>query len=198
MSRSTTSAPRSAFSPCKGPSRPMCWRMRPARTGLPSSFPGLGRTEIGGATVDVSRQGFTGEVGYELWVSPEGACPMWDALMESGRDYGLRPAGEYAIDIARVEAGLLIIGADYMGAGPDPTPPVDDPTQMRECSPFRAPAGALRRLREAGLRRQASPHGGAGCRWHPSTHGRAHHRLAGNAGVSTRTGRTSADVPQGS
>ena len=99
-------------------------------------FSRIRRTEIAGAPVDVSRQGFTGEVGYELWVSPEGACPMWDALVEAGREYGLRPAGEYAIDIARVEAGLLIIGADYMGAGPDPTPPVDDPTQMRECSPF--------------------------------------------------------------
>ncbi len=98
-------------------------------------FSRIRRTEIAGAPVDVSRQGFTGEVGYELWVSPEGACPMWDALVEAGRDCGLRPAGEYAIDIARVEAGLLIIGADYMGAGPDPTPPVDDPTQMRECSP---------------------------------------------------------------
>ncbi len=99
-------------------------------------FSRMRKTEIAGAAVDVSRQGFTGEVGYELWVSPEGACPMWDALVEAGRRYGLRPAGEYAIDIARVEAGLLIIGADYMGAGPDPTPPVDDPTQMRECSPF--------------------------------------------------------------
>lgn len=99
-------------------------------------FSRMRKTDIGGASVDVSRQGFTGEVGYELWVSPEGACPMWDALMEAGGEYGLRPAGEYAIDIARVEAGLLIIGADYMGAGPDPTPPVDDVTQMRECSPF--------------------------------------------------------------
>ena len=99
-------------------------------------FSRIRRTEIAGVTVDVGRQGFTGEVGYELWVSPEGACAMWDALTEAGKPHGLRPAGEYAIDIARVEAGLLIIGADYMGAGPDPTPPVDDVTQMRECSPF--------------------------------------------------------------
>ena len=99
-------------------------------------FSRMRKTDIGGASVSVSRQGFTGEVGYELWVSPEGACAMWDALMEAGADYGLRPAGEYAIDIARVEAGLLIIGADYRGAGPDPAPPVGDPAQMREVSPF--------------------------------------------------------------
>jgi aminomethyltransferase len=100
-------------------------------------FSRLQRTEIGGVTVDLSRQGFTGEVGYELWVSADGAGAMWDALVEVGEPHGLRPAGEYAIDISRVEAGLLIIGADYMGAGPDPTADnIGDVTGMRPPSPF--------------------------------------------------------------
>ncbi len=117
---------------------PLSTKVLEAATGQDWSdlrFSRMRETYIGGARVDVSRQGFTGEVGYELWVSPEGAGVMWDVLTEAGRRYALRPAGEYAIDIARVEAGLLIIGADYMGAGPDPTPPVDDVSQMRECSP---------------------------------------------------------------
>ena len=100
------------------------------------SFSRLRRTEIGGVQVDVIRQGFTGELGYELWVGPEGAVDMWDALIEAGKPYGLRPAGEYAIDIARVEAGLLIIGADYMGAGPDPFNVHFSKTDQRPSSPF--------------------------------------------------------------
>lgn len=99
-------------------------------------FSRLRRTEIGGVEVDVIRQGFTGELGYELWVVADGAVPMWDALTEAGEPYGLRPAGEYAIDIARVEAGLLIIGADYVGAGPDPFNVHFAETDQRPSSPF--------------------------------------------------------------
>jgi aminomethyltransferase len=106
-------------------------------------FSRIRKTTIAGVEVDVSRQGFTGEVGYEVWVDPDGAPATWDKLVEVGSPLGLRPAGEFAIDIARVEAGLLIIGADYMGAGPDPTPPVDDVTQMRECSPVELRLGRL-------------------------------------------------------
>ena len=86
--------------------------------------------------VDVIRQGFTGELGYELWVAADGAVAMWDALIEAGEPHGLRPAGEYAIDIARVEAGLLIIGSDYVGAGPDPFAVHFAETDQRPSSPF--------------------------------------------------------------
>ncbi len=99
-------------------------------------FSHIRRTEIGGMAVDVMRQGFTGERGYELWVDAGDAVAMWDALVDAGEPFGLIPAGEYAIDIARVEAGLLIIGADYRGGGPDPTMDnVDDP-HARPPSPF--------------------------------------------------------------
>ena len=106
-------------------------------------FSRLRRTEIGGVEVDVIRQGFTGELGYELWVAADGAVAMWDALVEAGEPHGLRPAGEYAIDIARVEAGLLIIGSDYMGAGPDPFNVHFAETDQRPSSPFELRLGRL-------------------------------------------------------
>lgn len=75
--------------------------------------------EIGGAAVNVARQGFTGEVGFELWVERPDGERVWEAVASAGEPFGIQPAGEYAIDIARVEAGLILISADYTGAGPD-------------------------------------------------------------------------------
>jgi aminomethyltransferase len=74
---------------------------------------------IAGCAVDVLRQGFTGEVGYELWVRADDAPAVWDAVAAAGADAGVVPAGAHALDLARIEAGLLIIGYDYTGAGPD-------------------------------------------------------------------------------
>ncbi len=76
-------------------------------------------TTIGGVNVDVSRQGFTGELGYELWVRSHQAVAMLDAVLEAGTGLGLELAGSIAIDVARVEAGLVLVSADYSGAGPD-------------------------------------------------------------------------------
>ena len=79
-------------------------------------FSRLRSSIIGGAEVLVSRQGFTGEVGYELMVAtPEGAT-LWDALFEAGGPIGLGAGGLHAIDVARVEAGLVIVGSDYTPA----------------------------------------------------------------------------------
>lgn len=75
--------------------------------------------EINGAAVNVARQGFTGELGFELWVERPGGERVWEAVASAGAPFGIQPAGEYAIDIARVEAGLILISADYTGAGPD-------------------------------------------------------------------------------
>ena len=75
---------------------------------------------IAGAEIDLARQGFTGEKGYELWVKAGDGPLVWESIWEAGRPFGLQAAGEYAIDIARVEAGLIVISADYTGAGPDP------------------------------------------------------------------------------
>lgn len=66
--------------------------------------------------VTVSRTGYTGDLGYELWLRPEDAEPIWDRLMETGARYGALPVGMVALDIARIEAGLLLIEVDYISS----------------------------------------------------------------------------------
>ena len=68
---------------------------------------------VGGIAIDVSRTGYTGDLGYELWVDAAEALALWDALMTVGADYGIRPAGMLALDVARVEAGLILLEVDY-------------------------------------------------------------------------------------
>ena len=71
---------------------------------------------VGGIPVTVSRTGYTGDLGYEIWVPAAQAVPLWDALMAAGAPYGIVPAGILALDVARVEAGLLLIEVDYVSA----------------------------------------------------------------------------------
>ncbi len=71
---------------------------------------------IRGIPVTISRTGYTGDLGYEIWVAADQAVPLWDALVETGVDYGLLPAGILALDVARIEAGLLMIDVDYVSA----------------------------------------------------------------------------------
>jgi aminomethyltransferase len=83
------------------------------------AFAGLGyfrrvETRLGGVPVLVSRTGYTGDLGYEIWVGTEDALRLWDALWTRGRDHGLTPCGLQALDIARVEAGFILIGVDYL------------------------------------------------------------------------------------
>ena len=68
---------------------------------------------IDGVAIDVSRTGYTGDLGYELWIPAAEAGQVWDALLEAGRDHALRPVGIRAMDVARVEAGLILIEVDY-------------------------------------------------------------------------------------
>jgi aminomethyltransferase len=68
---------------------------------------------VGAVTVDVSRTGYTGDLGYELWVERGAALALWDALMETGAAHALRPAGIMALDVTRVEAGLIMAEVDY-------------------------------------------------------------------------------------
>jgi aminomethyltransferase len=74
------------------------------------------RTEIGGVDVSVTRTGYTGDRGYELWIPVDGALEVWDAIFEAGAAYGIFPAGIRALDAARVEAGLILIEAEYTSA----------------------------------------------------------------------------------
>ena len=69
-----------------------------------------------GVAVDVSRTGYTGDLGYELWIPVDKAVAVWDALMAAGEAYGIRPAGMLALDVVRLEAGLILIEVDYTSA----------------------------------------------------------------------------------
>lgn len=68
---------------------------------------------IAGVPVEISRTGYTGDLGYEIWVGAEQALDVWDALMKAGRAFDIHPAGMLALDVARIEAGLLLIDVDF-------------------------------------------------------------------------------------
>jgi len=68
---------------------------------------------IRGIPVEISRTGYTGDLGYEIWVPSEHALALWDALIESGRGYDITPTGMLALDVARIEAGLILLDVDY-------------------------------------------------------------------------------------
>jgi len=68
-----------------------------------------------GIPLIVSRTGYTGELGYEVWCHPKDAPKVWDKLMEAGKDYGLIPAGFAALDKLRIEAGLILFGNEFDG-----------------------------------------------------------------------------------
>src|SRR6266851_4490045 len=68
---------------------------------------------IAGVPVDISRTGYTGDLGYEIWMPWDRATVVWDSLMAGGRPFDIRPAGMLALDVARVEAGLLLIEVDF-------------------------------------------------------------------------------------
>ena len=76
----------------------------------------LTQSEIAGRPVQISRTGYTGDLGYELWLDAEDGPAIWDALMTVGEPYGLLPAGLLALDMARLEAGLLLADVDYRPA----------------------------------------------------------------------------------
>ncbi|HSP64151.1 MAG TPA: glycine cleavage T C-terminal barrel domain-containing protein, partial [Pyrinomonadaceae bacterium] len=68
---------------------------------------------IAGVPVEMSRTGYTGDLGYEIWVEADRALNVWDALIEGGRAFDITPAGMLALDVARIEAGLLLIDIDF-------------------------------------------------------------------------------------
>lgn len=72
--------------------------------------------KIAGVPVDISRTGYTGDLGYEIWVPWNDAVTVWDVLMEKGRQFDIHAAGMLALDVARIEAGLLLIEVDYISS----------------------------------------------------------------------------------
>src|SRR5215472_10426818 len=72
--------------------------------------------QVGEIPVIVSRTGYTGDLGYEIWVASEHAERVWDAFMENGQYFGIKPAGMLALDVARLEAGFILLEVDYISA----------------------------------------------------------------------------------
>ncbi|HJR61649.1 MAG TPA: aminomethyltransferase family protein [Vicinamibacterales bacterium] len=71
---------------------------------------------IAGVRVEISRTGYTGDLGYEIWIPVADAVRVWDALMAGGRPFDIKPAGMLALDVARIEAGLLLIDVDFFSS----------------------------------------------------------------------------------
>jgi len=69
-----------------------------------------------GGRLTISRTGFTGDLGYELWIDPAFAEALWDELMAAGKLHGLRPIGSHALDLVRIEAGFIATNTDFMAA----------------------------------------------------------------------------------
>jgi aminomethyltransferase len=72
--------------------------------------------KLDGLDAHISRSGYTGDLGYEIWVKNATALPIWDALMSAGKPYLLQPAGLDVLDITRIEAGLILNGVDFHNA----------------------------------------------------------------------------------
>jgi len=72
--------------------------------------------KIAGVPVDISRTGYTGDLGYEIWIPWKDAVRVWDELMKKGKAFDVHAAGMLALDVSRIEAGLLLIDVDFNGS----------------------------------------------------------------------------------
>ena len=66
--------------------------------------------------VSISRTGYTGDLGYEIWINPDDALNVWDLLIDKGKPFGITPTGLHALDVARIEAGLILLDVDYISS----------------------------------------------------------------------------------
>jgi aminomethyltransferase len=92
------------------------FRRRPSALRSGSRRSGSRRTAASTLLIEVSRTGYTGDLGYELWIPAKRAADAWDLLVAAGRGYGVRPAGMLALDVVRLEAGLVLLEVDYTSA----------------------------------------------------------------------------------
>ena len=95
---------------------PMAWRILESLGAPALKYFRIAPATLRGIPVTISRTGYTGDLGYEIWVDAAQALPLWDALMDAGRGYGIMPTGLLALDMARIEAGLMLIDVDYVPA----------------------------------------------------------------------------------
>ncbi len=97
---------------------------------------GLMHTDFEGAELMISRTGFTGDLGYELWIEPGKALALWDALFEAGKIHGIRAIGTHALEMSRVEAGYIAAFQEFL--------PADETVRSgRSRSPFELGLGWL-------------------------------------------------------
>jgi aminomethyltransferase len=96
----------------QGPrSRDLLARLVPQMRDIP--YFGVAKGEIGGAAVTVSRTGYSGDLGYEIWIEQPDALHVWDTLWDSIEGHGVLPFGLAALYMLRIEAGLLLLDADF-------------------------------------------------------------------------------------
>ena len=100
----------------QGPSSRVILESLIERDLAPLKYFRLTNATIRGIPVTISRTGYTGDLGYEVWVDAKQAVPLWDAIVAAGTPYGITPAGMLALDVARIEAGLLLIEVDYFSS----------------------------------------------------------------------------------
>ena len=101
---------------------------------------------IAGVPVDVSRTGYTGDLGYEIWMPWQSALQVWDAIVSAGTAFDLHPTGMLALDMARIEAGLLLIDVDFQSSR-------KALIETQKYSPVRAEPRAPGGLEEGAVRR---------------------------------------------
>ena len=95
---------------------PMAWSILESLGAPPLRYFRLAPARLRGIPVEISRTGYTGDLGFEIWMDRAHALRVWDLLIEAGRAYGIMPAGMLALDMARIEAGLMLIDVDYVPA----------------------------------------------------------------------------------
>ena len=134
---------------------------------------------IAGVPVDISRTGYTGDLGYEIWMPWDQATRVWDALVAAGARFDLRPAGMLALDVARIEAGLLLIEVDFFSSRKALIP-------AQQYSPFEMGLGRLVQLDKEHVRRPVGAAEGTRARRRPSDC-RPDHQLGGSGSACTRS-----------
>lgn len=86
-------------------------------TGIENLTPfGLRTFPFAGTELTVSRTGYTGDLGYELWIDPDHAETLWDRLFAAGQHHGIQAMGSQALDMLRIEAGFILAGVDFLPA----------------------------------------------------------------------------------
>ena len=104
----------------------------------------LTHTELSQIPVTISRTGYTGDLGYEIWTTRQNSLALWDLVLETGQPYGITPTGLLALDMARIEAGLILMDVDYISSR-------HALTDLRKSSPYELGLGWTVKLKKDGF-----------------------------------------------